>query len=78
MTAILKRLMWPRKGEQITLFQNGRQVVEGIVILSSDTAVSVLDKEGYVTELDAEELKRGIEDRSNVVKKVKPAQVSGS
>lgn len=78
MTAILKRLMWPRKGEQITLFQNGRQVVEGIVILSSDSAVSVLDKEGYVTELDAEELWRGIEDRSIVVKKVKPAQVSGS
>jgi hypothetical protein len=76
MTAILKRLMWPRKGEQITLFQNGRMVVEGIVILSSDNAVSVLDKEGYVTELDADELRRGIEDRTIVVKKNKPVQVN--
>jgi|FLYN01.1.fsa_nt_gi hypothetical protein len=76
MTAILKRLMWPRKGEQITLYQNGRMVVEGIVIQSTDITVSVLDKEGYVTELDANELKRGIEDRSIVVKKVKQSQVS--
>jgi hypothetical protein len=75
MTAILKRLMWPRKGEQITLFQNGRQVVEGIVIHSSDNAVSVLDKDGYVTELDGEELRRGIEDRSVVVKKARQTQV---
>jgi len=75
MTAILKRLMWPRKGEQITLFQNGRLVVEGMVIHSSDTSVSVLDKDGYMTELDAEELKRGIEDRSIVVKKANQSRV---
>ncbi len=77
MTAILKRLMWPRKGEQITLFQNGHMVVEGIVIHSSDNAVSVLDKDGYVTELDGDELRRGIEERTIVVKKTKPSQVSG-
>ena len=76
MTAILKRLMWPRKGEQISLFQNGRMVVEGIVIHSSDTSVSVLDKDGYVTELDSIELKRGFEDSSIVVKKQKATQVS--
>jgi len=75
MTAILRRLMWPRKGEQISLFQNGRMVVEGIVLHSSDTSVSVLDKDGYVTELDSIELKRGIEDRSIVVKKQKATQV---
>ena len=75
MTAILKRLMWPRKGEQITLFQNGRLIVEGIVINSTDASVSVLDKEGYVTELDSEELKRGIEDRTIVVKKVRQSTV---
>jgi hypothetical protein len=70
MTALLKRIMWPRKGEQISLFQNGRLLVEGLVILSTDASVSVLDKEGYVTELDSAELTRGIEDRSVVVKKV--------
>jgi len=75
MTAILKRLMWPRKGEQITLFHNGRLIVEGIVINSTDASVSVLDKEGYVTELDSEELKRGIEDRTIVVKKVRQSTV---
>jgi hypothetical protein len=74
MTAITKRLMWPRKGEQIALFQNGRMVVEGMVIHSSDSSVSVLDKNGYVTELDSDELRRGIEDRSVVVKKTKPNQ----
>lgn len=75
MTAILKRLMWPRKGEQITLFQNGRMVVEGTVLQSTDNTVSVLDKAGYVTELDGEELRRGIEDRSIVVKKSKSTRV---
>jgi hypothetical protein len=69
--------MWPRKGEQIALFQNGRMVVEGMVIHSSDSSVSVLDKDGYVTELDSDELRRGIEDRSVVVKKTKPSQAGG-
>jgi hypothetical protein len=77
MTAITKRLMWPRKGEQIALFQNGRMVVEGMVIHSSDSSVSVLDKDGYVTELDSDELRRGIEDRTVVVKKTKVSQVGG-
>lgn len=78
MTALLKRIMWPRKGEQITIFQNGRLIVEGLVILSTDASVSVLDQDGYVTELDSAELTRGIEDRSIVVKKLGKATQQSS
>lgn len=72
--ALMRRIMWPRVGEQVMIFQYGRLVVEGHVTYSSDDEVRILDQEAETVVLDAAELTRGIDSRSIVVKKRARAQ----
>jgi len=64
-----RRLMWPSKGENITVFQNNRVMMEGYVLYAGDDVISVLGKNGHAASISAQELLRGIENRSIVVKK---------
>jgi hypothetical protein len=66
---LLKRIMWPKKGEEIALYKDGALLVEGEVIYADENTVSVRDKELTISRFDGAELSRGIEDRRIVVKK---------
>ena len=39
---LLKRIMWPRAGEEVTILQNGKVFVEGHVIYSGDDSITIL------------------------------------
>lgn len=67
--ALTRRIMWPRVGEDVVIFQYGRLVVEGHVTHSDNDEVRILDQEAETVVLDAAELTRGIDTRAIVVKK---------
>ncbi|HEX2907568.1 MAG TPA: hypothetical protein VHO69_11940 [Phototrophicaceae bacterium] len=70
--SLMRRIMWPRVGEQVTIVQNGRVIVEGHVTYSGNDEVRILDQEADTVILDATELTTGIENRSiNVQKKAR-------
>lgn len=67
--ALMRRIMWPRVGEDVLIFQYGKLVVEGHVTYSGNDEVRVLDQEAETVVLDAAELTKGIDSRAIVVKK---------
>ncbi|MBI5670130.1 MAG: hypothetical protein HZC41_19210 [Chloroflexi bacterium] len=67
--ALMRRIMWPRVGEDVVIFQYGRLVVEGHVTYSGNDEVRILDQEAETVVLDAAELTKGIDSRAIVVKK---------
>jgi hypothetical protein len=66
---LLKRLMWPKKDDQVAIYQNGKLVAEGHVILSNEREITVFGKNASAVNFTASELSRGIDDGSIVVKK---------
>ncbi len=67
--ALMRRIMWPRLGEEVLIFQYGKLVVEGHVTYSGNDEVRILDQEAETVVLDARELTRGIDSRAITVKK---------
>lgn len=67
--ALMRRIMWPRVGEQVRISQYGRLVVEGHVTYSSSDEVRILDQEAETVVLDGKELSNGIDNRSIMVHK---------
>lgn len=65
----MRRIMWPRLGEDVMIFQYGRLVVEGHVTYSGNDEVRILDQEAETVVLDARELTHGIDSRAITVKK---------
>lgn len=74
--ALMRRIMWPRVGEEVRIFQYGRLVVEGHVTYSGSDEVRILDPVAETVVLDAKELTNGIDNRSIVVRKAGRAQAS--
>lgn len=66
---LMKRLMWPRRGEEVTIFQHGKLFVDGHVSYSGEDSITVLGRDGVTATIDAQALSEGIEDGSIVVKK---------
>ncbi|NWG16868.1 MAG: hypothetical protein HXY41_09555 [Chloroflexi bacterium] len=67
--SLTRRLMWPKTGEEVQIFENGSLVVEGHVTYSGDDEVRILTREAETTILDANQLLTGIDNRSVMVKK---------
>jgi hypothetical protein len=68
---LLKRIMWPNKGEEIEVYRNGTLLVEGHVTHADDSVISIMGQKLNMYNISAAELLRGIEDRTIVVKKKK-------
>ncbi len=66
---LMKRLMWPRRGEEVTIFQKGKLFVEGHVSYSGDDSITILGRDGVTATIDPQALTDGIENGSIVVKK---------
>ena len=66
---LLKRLMWPRKGDEVTIYQNGKLLIDGHVIHADDHSITVLGRDSVTASLNAADLSAGIDDGSLVVKK---------
>lgn len=67
---LLKRIMWPHKGENIAVYRNNKVLMEGYVIYSGEDVVSILGKNGYASSINSHELLMGIENRTITVKKL--------
>mgnify|MGYP001440998916 CR=1 FL=1 len=74
--ALMRRIMWPRLGEDVMIFQYGRLVVEGIVTYSGSDEVRILDQDAETVVLDTQELTKGIDARAITVKKKARAAAS--
>ncbi|MEO8611822.1 MAG: hypothetical protein ABI690_28240 [Chloroflexota bacterium] len=66
---LLKRIMWPRAGEEVAILQNGKLFVEGHVIYSGDDSITVMGRNAVTATVTSKELSAGIDDGSIVVKK---------
>lgn len=71
---LLRRLMWPKMGEEIAVYKDGALIAEGEVTYMDERSVSILGPRSDIFKLDCSELLRGIENRSIVVKKKKIVQ----
>jgi hypothetical protein len=67
--SLMKRMMWPKHGDEVTIVRNGRELVTGHVIYTGDDSITVFSREATTVTLKNEELSRGIDDGSIVVKK---------
>jgi hypothetical protein len=66
---LLKRLMWPRKGDEVQIYKSGEMLIEGHVIHGDDRSITILGRNSATLTLNTAELSRGIDDGSIVVKK---------
>lgn len=66
---LLKRLMWPRKSDEVSIYRNGELVIDGHVIHSDDNSITVLGRNSVTVSMTAKELSAGIDDGSLTVKK---------
>ena len=66
---LLKRIMWPHAGEEVTILQNGKIFVEGHVSYSGNDSITILGRDGITATVTSKELSDGIDDGSLVVKK---------
>lgn len=67
--SLQQRLMWPRVGEEISVYKHGKINVEGIVTYANDSVISVLKPDMTTVNLDCAELLGGIQNRSIVIQK---------
>ncbi len=67
--SLLKRIMWPRLGEQVAIYQRGELIVEGHVTYAGEDSITVLGREVTAT-VTTETLREGIDDGSIIVKKL--------
>jgi hypothetical protein len=67
---LLKRIMWPHKGETVEIYRDNQVFMRGYVLYSGHDVVSVLGKNGHASSINSQELLRGIENRSITVKKL--------
>lgn len=66
---LLKRIMWPRVGEDVTIYRDGAVIAEGHVIYSGADVVTILGSKAITVTLNVRELQQGIDTRAVVVKK---------
>jgi hypothetical protein len=66
---LLKRLMWPRKGDEVTIYQNEKLLIEGYVIHSNDSEVTIMGHSSEAVTLTSKQLAAGIANGSLVIKK---------
>lgn len=66
---LLKRMMWPRKNDEVTIVKDGKLFIEGHVIHADDNSITVLGRNSVTAILTSKELHQGIEDGSLVIKK---------
>ena len=41
---LLKRVMWPRKGEELAIYENGVLLIDGHVIHADDRSITILGR----------------------------------
>ena len=66
---LLKRMMWPHKGDEVTIFKKGELLIDGHVIHTDDRSITVLGRDSATMVLSTTDLSAGIDDGSLVVKK---------
>lgn len=69
MSMLMRRMMWPKQGEEIAIYKNGALLTEGRVNYVDEWSVSVITPRFDLFRMDAAELMRGIDDKTIVVKK---------
>jgi hypothetical protein len=67
--SLMKRMMWPKHGDEVTIVRNGRELVSGHVIYTGDDSITVFSRDAKTVTLRNDELSQGIDDGSIVVKK---------
>lgn len=66
---LMKRIMWPKRGEEVTIFRDGEIIAEGHVIYSGMDSVTILNREAISRTISGKELSEGIDTGRIVVKK---------
>ncbi len=66
---LLKRVMWPRKGEELAIYENGVLLIDGHVIHADDRSITVLGRNSQTVTVTSQKLSTGIDNGSLVVKK---------
>jgi hypothetical protein len=69
---LMKRILWPKRGEEVAIYQNGNLVIEGHVTYSDMESITILGNDAVTGTINGKDLSDGIDDGSIVVKK-KPA-----
>lgn len=66
---LMKRIMWPRVGEDVIIYRDGVVIAEGHVIYSGSDVVTILGSKAITVTLNARDLQHGIDARTMVVRK---------
>lgn len=66
---LLKRVMWPHKGDELAIYENGVLLIEGHVIHADDKSITVLGRNSATATLTTQKLSTGIDNGSLVIKK---------
>ena len=66
---LLKRLMWPRKSDEVTIHENGKLLIDGHVIYADANSITVMGRNSVTVTLTSKQLSDGIDNGTLVVKK---------
>lgn len=66
---LTKRLMWPRRGEEVVIYQDGKLFVEGHVIYAGDDNITIVGRDSVTATVNPDALSEGIQKGTIVVKK---------
>ncbi len=67
--ALMKRILWPKRGEVVTILQNGRVLGEGHVLSSDMESITILGEDASTTVIEGKDLSDGMDDGSIIIRK---------
>jgi hypothetical protein len=66
---LMKRILWPKQGEEVAIYQRGNLVIEGHVLYSGTDSVTILGTDAVTGSIDGKALSDGIDDGTITIKK---------
>lgn len=66
---LMARMMWPKVGERIEVYERGKLLTAGLVTYISEASVTVQNAQMNITNLNVQTLADGLSDQSITIKK---------
>ncbi len=67
---LMSRVMWPKVGERIEVYSNGKLTAKGLVTFMNESTVTVQGENMRITNLRTSDLREGLESHQLTIKKL--------
>lgn len=67
---LMARVMWPKVGERIEIYDNGKLTAKGIVTFMNESTITIQGENMHITNLRTEDIRQKLESQTMTIKKL--------